>query len=180
MILIVDDDPSVTTSLGLLLKQNGYAFRGASTPDEALALLSDQEFDLTLQDMNFSRSTTGEEGLKLLNRVREVRSDLPVILITAWGSISLAVEGMKAGASDFITKPWSNQQLLQSVETALSLADARSTGATRAPLTRQELDKNYKFGDLLGHHPRLLKLLDLVAGLLRPCGCNSPPLRPVR
>ena len=122
MILIVDDDPSVTASLALLLKQAGYASHSVAGPEPALAWLARETCELVIQDMNFSRRTTGEEGLELLRRIRLVAPKLPVVLITAWGSIGLAVEGMKAGAADFITKPWTNQQILQTVQTALGLA----------------------------------------------------------
>ncbi|HKV09036.1 MAG TPA: sigma-54 dependent transcriptional regulator [Thermoanaerobaculia bacterium] len=161
MILIVDDDPSVTASLGLLLKRHGHPTRAARSPEEALAALREQEVDLVLQDMNFSRSTTGEEGLALLSEIRRLRPRLPVVLITAWGSISLAVEGMKAGASDFVTKPWNNAQLLQSVETALSLAS--QAGERTAPPSREELDRRHDFRGLIGTDPKFLKLLELIA-----------------
>jgi DNA-binding NtrC family response regulator len=162
MILIVDDDPSVTASLGLLLKQNGRGAVSASDPAEALQLLRDRSFDLVLQDMNFSRETSGREGLELLERIRESHPDLPVILMTAWGSISLAVEGVKAGAADFITKPWSNTHLLQSVETLLSLPRARREKGDRQPPSRRELDASCRFGDLVGDAPEFLRVLDLV------------------
>src|SRR5574341_1237600 len=121
-ILIVDDDFSVTTSLALLLKQAGYQSRTAASPAEALELIERERFDLILQDMNFSRQTSGEEGLALLKNIKTRQPKAPVILMTAWGSITLAVKGVQAGAADFITKPWSNEQLLQSVKTALGLA----------------------------------------------------------
>ncbi len=159
MILIVDDDPSVTASLGLLLKRHGHPARAARSQEEALRALREEEFDLVLQDMNFSRGTTGEEGLELLAEIRRLRPRTPVILITAWGSISLAVEGMKAGAADFVTKPWSNAQLLQSVETALSLA--RQEGKS-APVSREELDRRFDFRGLIGAEPRFLKILELI------------------
>ena len=135
MVLIVDDDPSVTASLALLLKQNGHATRTASSPAEALAALASQPFSLVLQDMNFSLATDGDEGLALLDRIRAGYPHLPVILITAWGSIPLAVAGMRAGAADFITKPWSNAQVAQAVRTALALA-AGSGGPPPATTTR--------------------------------------------
>ncbi|HKI02943.1 MAG TPA: sigma-54 dependent transcriptional regulator [Thermoanaerobaculia bacterium] len=161
MILIVDDDPSVVASLGLLLKRHGLPNRGARSQEEALAFLREQEFDLVLQDMNFSRGTTGEEGLELLGEIRRLRPRMPVILITAWGSISLAVEGMKAGAADFVTKPWSNAQLLQSVETALSLA--AQPGERAGPsLSREELDRRFDFRGLVGADPKLLRILELT------------------
>jgi two-component system, NtrC family, response regulator len=160
MILIVDDDPSVTASLSLLLKRHGHPARGARAPEEALELLREQDFDLVLQDMNFSRATSGEEGLELLAGIRRLRPRLPVILITAWGSIALAVEGMKAGASDFVTKPWSNAQLLQAVETALSLAGQGD--GKGAPASREELDRRFDFRGLIGAEPRFLKILELI------------------
>jgi two-component system NtrC family response regulator len=158
-ILVVDDDPSVRASLALLLKQAGYRALGAANPDEALAAL-DQAPQLVLQDMNFSRQTSGTEGLALLREIRARRPDLPVILMTAWGSIALAVEGMKAGASDFITKPWTNPQLLSAVETALGLA-AAPAGAANPP-TREELDATFDFGELVGEDTRLLRILQAV------------------
>lgn len=123
MILIVDDDKTIRLSLGLLLKRAGYAVDNASSPDEALVKVRQCEFDLILMDMNYSRTTTGEEGIELLRKVKILQPDTPVILITAWGSIELAVEGMRRGAFDFITKPWNNQLLLQRVQTALSLKE---------------------------------------------------------
>jgi DNA-binding NtrC family response regulator len=162
MILIVDDDPSVTTSLELLLKQNGHVSRSAAGPGEALDLLEAERFDLVLQDMNFSRETTGREGLELLARIRAKHPRLPVILITAWGSIALAVEGIKAGASDFLTKPWTNTHLIQSVETVLSLADSGGTKALRDVPRRAELDARYDFGRLVGEDPEFLRVLELV------------------
>src|SRR5438552_3359253 len=112
MILIVDDDQSVVASLALLLKQVGYRSQSASNPSEALEKIESENFNLVLQDMNFSRQTTGEEGLELLKQIKTRRPNLPVILMTAWGSISLAVTGIRTGASDFVTKPWTHQQIL--------------------------------------------------------------------
>ena len=113
MILIVDDDRSVTASLALLLKQAGLPSTVAASPEEALEVLRRQPCQLIIQDMNFSRRTSGEEGLALLQQIKAATPSIPVILITAWGSIALAVEGMKAGASDFVTKPWTNQQVMR-------------------------------------------------------------------
>jgi DNA-binding NtrC family response regulator len=162
VILLVDDDPSVTASLALLLKQHGYATASAATPEAAIVAAGRPECALVIQDMNFSRQTTGAEGLALLARLKAARPDVPVILLTAWGSISLAVQGMKAGASDFVTKPWSNQQLLQSVATALGLATSRDGGGEVSPLSREELDSRYDFGEVIGGDPRLLRILQLA------------------
>jgi two-component system NtrC family response regulator len=160
MVLIVDDDPSVTASLALLLKQSGYPSHSASSPAEALAWLSGHACDLVIQDMNFSRRTTGEEGLELLANIRALRPSLPVVLITAWGSIQLAVQGMKAGATDFITKPWTHEQILQTVATVLGLAASRA--GDDGLRSREELDASYDFGALVGEDPRLLKILQMI------------------
>jgi DNA-binding NtrC family response regulator len=110
--------------------------------------------------MNFSRRTSGEEGLALLKKIKELTPAIPVILITAWGSIALAVEGMKAGASDFIVKPWANEQILQTVRTALGLSAAPPPSG-QAP-SREELDAAFDFGHLVGEDPRLRKVLQVV------------------
>ncbi len=111
--------------------------------------------------MNFSLTTKGEEGLELLQRMRVLCPDAPVILITGWGSIALAVKGMQAGAFDFITKPWDNRQLLKSVATALELSKGKS--AEEAPSTRKELDDRYDFSAIIGHSDALVKVLSTVA-----------------
>jgi DNA-binding NtrC family response regulator len=160
MILLVDDDPSITASLALLLKQHGYPAVSTGSPEEALARNRAERPRLVIQDMNFSRQTTGEEGLQLLSAIRAEEPALPVILMTAWGTIELAVEGMRRGASDFITKPWSNASVVQSVETALGLADVRATA--RATPARAELDERYDFSKIIGSDPSLLRVLDLV------------------
>jgi DNA-binding NtrC family response regulator len=159
-ILIIDDDASITASLALLLKQHGYATVSAHEPMEALAAMRRERPRLIIQDMNFSRQTTGEEGLDLLARVRAEEPSLPVILMTAWGSIQLAVEGMKRGASDFITKPWANATVLQSVETALKLVDAKS-GDEKAP-SRPELDERFDFSNIIGTDPKMLRILEMI------------------
>src|SRR3954470_17682268 len=161
MILIVDADRSWTASLALVLKQAGLESVAAGSPDEALDVLRARPCQLVIQDMNFTRRTSGEEGLALLREIRKSMPMLPVILITAWGSIGLAVEGMKAGASDFVTKPWTNQQMVQAVQTALGLVRARAQSAESA-LSRDELDARYDFGDLVGRDPRMLRILELI------------------
>jgi two-component system, NtrC family, response regulator len=163
IVLIVDDDPSVTTSLALLLKQAGYRSQSASSPEEALAQIKNGNIHLVLQDMNFSRRTSGEEGIQLLQQIKSYRSDLPVILITAWGSISLAVQGIRAGASDFITKPWTHQQIIQAVNTALGLAAATSSRISSHPPTRAQLDARYDFKGIIGQDPKFLRVLELIS-----------------
>jgi two-component system, NtrC family, response regulator len=150
IILIVDDDPSVITSLSLLLKQSGYRSQCASSPEKALSLVKQENFDLALLDMNFSRQTSGEEGIRLLQQIKAEKPVLPVVLITAWGSINLAVQGIRAGASDFITKPWTHQQIIQAVETALGLAAANRMPKGVPQPSRVELDARYDFKGIIG------------------------------
>ena len=123
MILVIDDDKAIRSSLSLLLKHTGYEVKAVSMPDEAMDVVRNEKPRLILMDMNFSLSTDGQEGLKLLKQVKLFCPDVPVILMTAWGSIDLAVQGMQAGAFDFITKPWQNLLLMQRIETALKLTD---------------------------------------------------------
>ncbi|RTQ49707.1 sigma-54-dependent Fis family transcriptional regulator [Hymenobacter gummosus] len=164
MILIVDDDVAVRTSLGLLLKQAGYATKAVGTPEEALRVVREAAPRLVLMDMNYSLATTGEDGLRLLGQVKEVAPQLPVILITGWGSISLAVEGMKAGAAEFVTKPWNNDALLQTIRTALSLAENAGPAPESAEVspTRRQLDKQYNFTNIVGQDAQLLHVLRSV------------------
>ncbi len=120
-ILIVDDDTMLLASLRGLLARAGYIAVAVPSPAEAVDHVRAGRPDLVLMDMNFTRGTSGIEGLTLLRQVKIFRPEVPVILMTAWGSIDLAVEGMRAGAFDFITKPWDNDALLDRVATALSL-----------------------------------------------------------
>jgi two-component system NtrC family response regulator len=159
-ILIADDDDAVRASLALLLKQAGYRTHAVGTPDAAIAWLAQHPCALVLQDMNFSRRTSGDEGLELLRSIRDAHPLLPVILITAWGSISLAVAGMRLGAADFVTKPWTNPALLQAVQTALRLAG--TNGHDTAPISREDLDASYDFDAIVSADARMLKLLQLV------------------
>ncbi|MDE5727017.1 MAG: sigma-54 dependent transcriptional regulator [Duncaniella sp.] len=153
MILIVDDDSSVRLSLKLLLGRNGYETAAASSPAEAMAFVRARRPELVVMDMNYSRATTGEEGLTLLSQIKVFHPDVPVILITAWGNIPLAVEGMRAGAFDFITKPWDNGALLERVATALALA-----GESDAETPAGRFDRS----NIIGRSPGLLNLLDTV------------------
>ncbi|MDY6984763.1 MAG: sigma-54 dependent transcriptional regulator, partial [Pseudomonadota bacterium] len=157
-ILIVDDDESVTTSLSILLKRAGYLPLAAFDPEQALTLALEHKPALVIHDMNFSRSTSGDEGLALLQALRALDPRVPIVLITAWASIDLAVQGMKAGASDFIAKPWNNERLLQVVATALEINGSKADTA----VTRAQLDAQYDFGAIIGCDPKLLQLLETV------------------
>ncbi|WP_149239684.1 sigma-54-dependent transcriptional regulator [Dyadobacter sp. 32] len=157
MLLIIDDDLAIRTSLALLLKREGFGVRGAASPDDAFKILHAETPELILLDLNFSIETSGEEGLNLLERIRKHDAALPVILITGWGTIDLAVQGMKLGAKDFITKPWQNDYLLQSIKTILNLGQQSAQGTSR-----RRLEEKYKFDNIVGKDPKLLEILETV------------------
>ncbi len=112
-VLVADDQSDIRDALRLLLRREGYEIHGASSPTEALAAIEAREFDAVLMDLNYARDTTsGQEGLDLLPRIQMVDSTLPVIVMTAWSSVEVAVEAMRRGARDFIPKPWENTRLI--------------------------------------------------------------------
>jgi two-component system NtrC family response regulator len=160
MILIIDDDIAVRASLSLLFKQNGYQTKEAANPKDALQLAEQHSFQLVVMDMNFSIDTTGHDGLELLAKFKKLMPNVPVILITGWGSINLAVEGMRLGAADFITKPWSNDYLLQAARTSLSLS--QQPQIVEESLSRKKLDELYDFSNIIGQDPKILKLLKKI------------------
>jgi DNA-binding NtrC family response regulator len=128
-ILIADDQPDVLEALRLLLKGAGYQIEAAASPAEALKALEVRDFDVVLMDLNYARDTTsGQEGLDLLSRIQMLDSALPVVVMTAWGSVDVAVEAMRRGARDFIQKPWENARLLAVLRTQVELAQALRTG----------------------------------------------------
>lgn len=156
MILIIDDDSAIRSSLSLMLKRAGYEPKTATGPREAMAVVRAEALQLILMDMNFSLSTDGEEGLTLLKQVKLFRPDVPVMLMTAWGSINLAVKGMRAGAFDFVTKPWNNAGLMQRIETALELTAARQETEEKAD------DDIWDRSRMIGKSKTLLNVLATV------------------
>lgn len=157
MILIIDDDIAVRTSLLLLLRNEGFAATAAPGLQEALQALKKEAISLVILDLNFSIETSGKEGMSLLQQIRQVNAVVPVILITGWGTIELAVQGMKLGANDFINKPWSNDHLLQSIKTLLDLQDKQQEHHTR-----KQLDSLYHFTHIIGEDKRMLELLETI------------------
>jgi DNA-binding NtrC family response regulator len=157
MILLVDDDIAVRTSLTLLLKSAGNEMITANDAAEALAIIQKVRPKLIILDLNFSADTSGKEGMALLKKIRLYSATVPVMLITGWASIDLAVQGMKLGANDFINKPWNNEYLLQSVATLLELSTQPAENRTR-----RQLDKQYQFKQIIGEDPRMLDILETV------------------
>ncbi len=121
-VLIADDQPDVLEALRLLLKAEGYRTESATTPVGILSAIEARDFDVAIMDLNYARDTTsGQEGLDLLTKISTIDSTLPVVVMTAWGTIELAVEAMRRGARDFIQKPWENPRLLAIVRTQIEL-----------------------------------------------------------
>src|SRR3954467_14041734 len=115
-VLVADDQLDVIEALLLLLKHAGFQVQSATSPAGVLAALESQDFDAVLMDLNYARDTTsGREGLDLLGGVQALAGPLPVVVMTAWGTVEGAVEAMRRGARDYIQKPWDNQRLLQTL-----------------------------------------------------------------
>jgi DNA-binding NtrC family response regulator len=124
-VLLADDQADIRDALRLLLKNEGYETHAAASPAEALTAIENREFDAVLMDLNYTRDTTsGQEGLDLLSRIQNVDSTLPVVVMTAWSSIEVAVEAMRRGARDFLQKPWENTRLLSILTTQIDLRQA--------------------------------------------------------
>jgi len=128
-ILIADDQPDILEALRLLLKADGYQTDLASSPQAALAAVERAQFDLALIDLNYTNDTTsGKEGLDLLTRLQAADAALRIVVMTAWGTVDVAVEAMRRGARDFIQKPWDNARVSTIVRNQIELAEALSNG----------------------------------------------------
>lgn len=160
--LIADDQPDVLEALRLLLKGEGYAIESASSPAGILAALEARDFDVLIMDLNYSRDTTsGQEGIDLLARLQALDPILPIVVMTAWGSVELAVEAMRRGARDFIQKPWDNARLLSIVRTQVELSDALRRGQRLEAENR--LLRTEGLPALIAESPAMQPVLQLIA-----------------
>ena len=157
MILVIDDDSAIRTSLSFMLKRAKYDVQAVSSPKEAMVVVRSVAPELILMDMNFSLTTSGDEGITLLKQVKIFRPEVPVILMTAWGSIDLAVKGMQSGAFDFITKPWNNAVLMQRIETALQL-NGQKKEEEETSSKENEFDRSH----IIGKSKTLMDVLDTI------------------
>ena len=154
-ILIVDDNKSVLTSLELLLEDEFEGVETASNPNSILSVLDSRPVDLVLLDMNFSAGVnTGNEGLFWLRRIREIAPELPVIMLTAYGDVELAVRALKGGAADFVLKPWDNDNLIGKIRAALH---ERKSSQLVHPVERPS-----EPAMIIGHSPVMMKLIKVV------------------
>src|SRR5215510_9162629 len=161
-VLIADDQPDVLEALRLLLKAEGFQLETASSPAGVLAAVEAREFDVALIDLNYARDTTsGEEGLNLLSRIQGNDPTLPVVVMTAWGSVEVAVEAMRRGARDFIQKPWDNARLLAIIRTQIELSQALRKGQ------RLEAENSLLRGDgmpkLIAESPAMQNVLQVIS-----------------
>jgi DNA-binding NtrC family response regulator len=161
-ILIADDQPDVLEALRLLLKREGYKIEAAESPQQVLQAIENRDYDAAIIDLNYTRDTTsGEEGLELLAKIQTIDAMLPVIVMTAWSSVGLAVEAMRRGARDFIQKPWENERLSSIVRTQLELSEALRRGQ------RLEAENQLLRGDnlptMIAQAPSMQPVLDMIS-----------------
>jgi DNA-binding NtrC family response regulator len=161
-VLIADDQPDVLEALRLLLKREGFKIESAESPQQALQAIENRDYDAAIIDLNYTRDTTsGQEGLELLAKIQAVDAMLPVIVMTAWGSVDLAVEAMRRGARDFIQKPWENERLASIVRTQLELSEAIRRGQ------RLEAENQLLRGDnlppMIAQAPSMQSVLELIS-----------------
>jgi DNA-binding NtrC family response regulator len=166
-ILVADDQADVLAAFRLLLKGEGFDIETASSPGGVLKTIDSQELDVVLIDLNYARDTTsGSEGLDLLSKIRAMDPTLPVVVMTAWGSVDLAVEAMRRGARDFIQKPWDNARLLAVLRTQIELAQALRRGqrleAENLALRDSVSESQTELPQIVAESPAMKSVLKLV------------------
>ena len=161
-ILIADDQPDVLEALRFLIKGEGYQAEAVNSPAGILEAVESRDFDAVVMDLNYTRDTTsGQEGLDLLNRLQALDSSLPVIVMTAWGSVDLAVEAMRRGARDFIQKPWDNARLSAILGTQIELGRALRKGQILEAENR--LLRAEQFPSLIAQSAAMQPVLDMIS-----------------
>jgi len=160
-ILVADDQPDIIEALRLLLKGAGYSIETARSVAGIIAAVESKPLDVVLMDLNYTRDTTsGREGLSVLARIKEIDDSLPIIVMTAWGSVNGAVEAIRHGASDYIEKPWDNTRLLTTINTQLELGNAVRAG--RQLERENRALKRTGMPELIATSPRMRPILDLM------------------
>lgn len=160
-ILIADDQPDVLKALKLLLKGAGLDSILVGSPAEVIEALATGGFDAVLIDLNYTRDTTsGKEGMDLLKHLQQIDPDLPAIVMTAWGSVELAVEAMRRGARDFIQKPWENERLITIIKTQVELGRALRRG--RRLEAENEILRKTGDVSMIAESPAMRPVLDLI------------------
>ncbi|MFC6634752.1 sigma-54-dependent transcriptional regulator [Microbulbifer taiwanensis] len=171
-VLIIDDNPGIISALELLLSLHRIETVSAVTPPAGLQLLREHpDISLVIQDMNFTADTTsGEEGRELFFAIREISPDLPVILLTAWTQLEMAVELVKAGAADYLGKPWDDNKLISTVKNLLELSELQEQqrkSQQQALLARQQLRQNFDLQNIVYRSDAMQKLLEMATQVAR-------------
>jgi DNA-binding NtrC family response regulator len=160
-VLIADDQQDVIEALRLLLKSEGFQIDTATSPEQIMSAIESRDFDVALIDLNYTRDTTsGQEGLDLLTRMSAVDSTLPVVVMTAWGSVDVAVEAMRRGARDFVQKPWENERLLSILWTQAELSKALRKGQRLE--AENQLLRNQGAASLIAVAPAMQPVLQMI------------------
>jgi DNA-binding NtrC family response regulator len=170
-VLIIDDVPAVVQALTVMLSLHDIHALSANSPDEGLAVLEQHDVSLVISDMNFEADTTsGDEGVALFRRIRELYPDLPVILLTAWASLESAVQLVKAGAADYVAKPWDDAKLLATVENLLELAESsrsRNRMQRERHRRRGELTARYDLRGVVFASDAMERTIDMACRVAR-------------
>jgi DNA-binding NtrC family response regulator len=165
-VLIIDDNPAVGEALSLALSLHDIRPLTALTPEDGLVMLGRESIDVVIQDMNFTADTTsGEEGVALFRAIREQHPDLPVILLTAWTHLETAVELVKAGAADYLAKPWDDNKLIATVENLLELSESTrevARGRRERKRRREALQSRYELDNLVFASEAMARTLELA------------------
>ncbi|MBN1480723.1 sigma-54-dependent Fis family transcriptional regulator [candidate division KSB1 bacterium] len=163
-ILVVDDNQDILVAARLLLKQAGHVVHAEQKPDSIPALLKNESYDVVLLDMNFTKDvTSGSEGFHWLNRILAIDPSIVVILMTAYGDVDMAVKVMKAGATDFITKPWQNEKLLATLSVAVNLRSSRrEVDDLKIKQKQLSADIDQKYHDMIGSSPAMQKVFETI------------------
>lgn len=140
MILIIDDDNAIRLSIGLMLKQAGFIYVAASTEEDALREARRDDLELVILDMNLTLSTTGRQGIEMLRKIHILAPEVPVIMLSAWATVPLAVEGIGYGAVDFVSKPWSNRDFMMKIRKALEAS--ASAKEKEKPVTLENMERD--------------------------------------
>jgi DNA-binding NtrC family response regulator len=160
-LLIADDQADVLEALRLLLKGEGFKIETANAPAQVLGAIEERDYDAVLMDLNYARDTTsGQEGLDLLSRIQKLDGTLPVIVMTAWGSVDVAVEAMRRGARDFVQKPWDNARLLSIVKTQVELGQALRKGVRLE--AENQLLRNDRKPKMIAQSAVMQPVLDII------------------
>lgn len=165
-VLVIDDNPDVLKSLSVLFKLNDIECMCAESPAQGLVLLAEDDFDLVIQDMNFALDTTsGKEGVELFHKIRDMHPGMPVILLTAWTDLSTAVDLVKAGAADYLGKPWDDQKLLITVNNLIKLyhlQQSQDVATRKHSKKRQALESRFDLCGICFDSSEMLQVLEMA------------------